>query len=311
VTDEVNTTTTQLVRAQDELAVKRATLQRRLTDIYKRGPLFSLEVTLSSESFGELIARYKYLHELALRDKAMVQRVRQLTEQIDRQRRSLVRMQRDVTETRDDRAREEQHYRLLEEERLSSLRGIQRDATDAERRLAAIARDEAKLGEIIATLEAERRRAAGTASAPARISGASVFRPGANLEWPVEGSLIYPFGRAEGPDRTTISWGGIGIQAAAGTPVRAVAAGTVQLVDPHFGTYGATVMIGHPSGEYSVYCSLGEIMVAKGDIVDRGETIGTVGTNDPRLPPHLHFEIRSGGTALLPVNPVPYLRPRR
>jgi murein DD-endopeptidase MepM/ murein hydrolase activator NlpD len=240
-----------------------------------------------------------------------VQRVRQLADQIDRQRRSLVRMQRDVADTRDDRAREEQHYRALEEERMASLRGIERDATDAEHRLAAIARDEAKLNEIITALEAERRRAAGGGAAPARVAGATVFRAGGNLDWPVEGNLIYPFGRAAGPDRTIITWGGIGIQAAAGTPVHAVAAGTVQLVDPHFGTYGATVMIAHPSGEYSVYCSLGEITVAKGDVVDRGEPIGTVGTNDPRLPPHLHFEIRSGGTALLPVNPLPFLRPRR
>lgn len=312
VSDELESATAKLIRAQDEYAVKRAILQRRLSDIYKRGPLFSLEVMLSAESFGALVARYRYLHEIARRDRTLVQRVRQLSEQMERERRSLMRLQQNVVETREERAQEERRYRELEEERLASLRRVERDATQAERRLAAIARDEAKLNNIITTLEAERRRLAATNPAASGRSGARAaggFRAGGNLEWPVDGTILYRFGHAAGPDRTVTTWGGIGIEAAAGTPVRAIAAGVVKLVDPQFGTYGATVMILHPSGEYSVYCSLGSITVAKDAIVDRGSTIGTVGVNDPRLPPHLHFEIRSG-TMPVPVDPLPFLRPR-
>ena len=307
VTDEVEGTTAKLVRAQDELAVKRAILQRRLTDIYRRGPLFSLEVMLSAESFGSLVARYKYLHEVARRDRSMVQRVKQLNEQIDRERRGLVRLQRDMVATREERAEEQQRYKELEEERSASLRRVERDATQAERRIAAIARAEAKLNNIIEAMEAERRRNPAPARSPGRAS--SGLRGSGNLEWPVDGSLLYPFGRAPGPDQTLTSWQGIGIEAAAGTPVRAVAAGVVKLVDTQLATFGATVVILHPSGEYSIYSSLGSITVAENAIVDRGAQIGTVGSNDPRLPPHLHFEIRSGSKPIA-VDPVPFLRPR-
>jgi septal ring factor EnvC (AmiA/AmiB activator) len=323
VTDELDATTIQLVTAQDELAVKRATLQRRLADIYRRGPLFSLEVMLSAESFGELMARYKYLHELASRDQALVQRVRQLTDQIGRQRRSLVQLQREVAENRDERAQEEATYRRLRGERIAALRSVERDATETAQRVAAIARDVGKLSDIITAMESERRRTASGPSTPTTTTGrgttgrgttgrtTTALRPGANLNWPVDGDLIYSFGRAAGPDRTVTRWSGIGIRAPAGTPVRSIAAGVVVLVDPHFGTYGATVMILHPSGEYSVYCSLGVITVAKDAIVDRGTQIGTVGVNDPRLQPHLHFEIRTGLREPIPVDPLPYLRPRR
>jgi septal ring factor EnvC (AmiA/AmiB activator) len=312
VTDEVESSTAKLVRAQDELAVKRAILQRRLTDIYRRGPLFSLELMLSAESFGALVARYKYLHEVARRDRAMVERVKQLNEQIDRQRRGLVRLQRDMVATREERAQEQQRYKELEEARSASLRRIERDATAAERRIAAIARDEAKLNSLIETMEAERRRVAAASPAPAGRASArapSGLRSSGTLEWPVEGTLLYPFGRAPGPDQTLTSWQGIGIEAAAGTPVRAVAAGVVKLVDTQLATFGATVVILHPSGEYSIYSSLGSITVAQDQIVDRGAQIGTVGSNDPRLPPHLHFEIRSGSRPIA-VDPVPFLRPR-
>jgi septal ring factor EnvC (AmiA/AmiB activator) len=156
-------------------------------------------------------------------------------------------------------------------------------------------------------MEVERRRN----PAPARSSGgaSSGLRGSGNLEWPVDGSLLYPFGRAPGPDQTLTSWQGIGIEAAAGTPLRAVAAGVVKLVDAQLATFGATVVILHPSGEYSIYSSLGSITVAENAIVDRGAQIGTVGSNDPRLPPHLHFEIRSGSKPIA-VDPVPFLRPR-
>src|SRR5687768_16322907 len=115
---------------------------------------------LSAESFGALVARYKYLHEVARRDRAMVERVKQLKDQIDLERRGLVRLQRDVVAIREQRALEQQRYKELEEARSASLRRVERDATAAERRIAAIARDEAKMNIIIETMEAERRRVA-------------------------------------------------------------------------------------------------------------------------------------------------------
>ena len=76
ITTEVDGTTSSLLRAEDELAVKKAVLQRRLVDIYKRGPMYSTEALLAARTFGELLGRYKYLHELAVRDRALVARVR-------------------------------------------------------------------------------------------------------------------------------------------------------------------------------------------------------------------------------------------
>src|SRR6185312_8091105 len=107
-------TTSDLVDAQDELTLKRVILQRRLVDIYKRGPLFSLEVLLSANSFGDLIARYKYLHLIALRDRVLVHRVEDLRNQIDRQRGNLVRFQNDMEENRQEKSDEEKRLRDLQ-----------------------------------------------------------------------------------------------------------------------------------------------------------------------------------------------------
>lgn len=303
INSEVASTTSDLVQAQDELTVKRVILQRRLVDIYKRGPLFSLEVMLSANSFGDLIARYKYLHLIAIRDRVLVHRVEDLRNQIDRQRANLVTFQSDMEESRQEKADEEQRLRDLQAQQARSLHNAQRRATLTDRRITQLAADEGRLTNVIASLEAARVRA--ERASPNAPRAASAFRSANRLDWPVDGTLLYSFGRVVNPNNTTVRWNGIGIKAPEGTPVHAVAAGKVRVAEP-FGTYGLTVIIEHPGGDYSVYGSLEKVAVKKGDVVSKGDVIGYVGSTDPELGPHLHFEMRPEGR---PVDPLDILKP--
>jgi peptidoglycan hydrolase CwlO-like protein len=85
ITRDVDETNARMQGAEEELSRRRTTLQRRLVDIYKRGPLYSTEALLTARSFGELVARYKYMHELARHDRALVARVQVLGDQGGRQ----------------------------------------------------------------------------------------------------------------------------------------------------------------------------------------------------------------------------------
>ena len=304
---EVEHTTANLVRAQDEVQVKRAIRSRRLVEIYKRGPLYSLEVMLSAKSFGDLVGRYKYLHILAQRDRAVLGRVDKLRTMIIGQRRQLVSLQNGVEQNRTDKAEEAIRLATLERVRVKSLAQVQRDAKKAKARLAELAKSEARLNNVIAGFESARRRAASRAgAAPAAPSSIRTSDYG-KLDWPVDGSIIYRFGRVINPNNTTTRWNGIGISAADGAQVHSVSAGEVVLAGV-MGTYGNTVIVEHGGGDYSVYGSLGRMEVSKGSRVSKGQVIGTLGATDPALPPHLHFEIRRGGPA---VDPLDWLRGTR
>jgi septal ring factor EnvC (AmiA/AmiB activator) len=124
------------------------------------------------------------------------------------------------------------------------------------------------------------------------------------LDWPVDGALVYTFGKSQTSTNTTIRWNGVGIRAVEGTPVRAVAPGRVVSVR-QLGTYGLTVIIDHGGGDYSIYGSLRSAEVREQQTVAKGQAIGGVGRADPELPAHLHFEIRHGGPA---VDPATWLR---
>jgi septal ring factor EnvC (AmiA/AmiB activator) len=128
-----------------------------------------------------------------------------------------------------------------------------------------------------------------------------------NLDWPVEGTILYNYGRVVNPNNTTTRWNGLGIGADEGAPVRSVASGRI-VVAKAFGTYGLTVIVQHGGGDYSVYGSLSRSAVEEGTEVRKGQVLGYVGTADPALPPHLHFEIRPQGRA---VDPLEWLRGSR
>ena len=296
-------TTGDLVMAQDELSLKRAILRKRLGDVYKRGPLYTVQALLTAQSFGELVSRYKYLHLLALRDRAIVTRVESLESRIGSHRTQLVRLQGEMAMSRAEKAEEEKRLRVLEQERSVSLKSVERQAKQAATRLAQLSKDEARLGSLIATLEAARKKAeaarAPGAPAPTATSTLRTTDVG-RLNWPVDGTIIYRFGRVINPNNTSIRWNGVGIAATQGTAVRAVAQGEVMVAEA-IGTYGQTVIIQHGGGDYSVYGSLGSIEVTKGQQVTKGQAIGTVGATDPELPAHLHFEIRPKGRAMDPL----------
>ena len=307
ITSEVTNTTTDLENAEREAAAKRDALRRRVVEIYKRGPLYSVEVLFSAESVGELVARYKYLHLLALRDRGIVRRLEDLQQRIEAQHGQLVRLQSGIVENRTDKAREAARLVQLETEQKKNLARVQADARRTKARLAELEKSEARLNSVIASLETARRRPAGPGGAPSLAPSSIRTSDLGRLEWPVDGAFLYRFGRFVNPNNTTTRWNGIGITAAVGTPVKSVSAGTVAYAG-QMGTYGKTVILEHGGGDYSVYGSLNTIDVKKGARMVKGQIVGTVGATDPGLGPHLHFEIRRGGPA---VDPAEWLRAAR
>ena len=96
------------------------------------------------------------------------------------------------------------------------------------------------------------------------------------------------------------------------TNVRAVAPGKVLSVG-QLGTYGLTVIVDHGGGDYSIYGSLARVDVRQQQMIGKGQVLGGVGSSDPELPPHLHFEIRHAGPDGRPasVDPATWLRDQR
>jgi murein DD-endopeptidase MepM/ murein hydrolase activator NlpD len=77
--------------------------------------------------------------------------------------------------------------------------------------------------------------------------------------------------------------------APAGTPVRTVADGVVTFAGRQ-GGYGNYVVIRHPDTAATAYAHLERIAVRVGQLVQQGQSIGTVGSTGTATGPNLHFE---------------------
>ena len=300
LSDQIDRTAVDLLLAQDALEEKRAVLERRLVDIYKRGPLYAYQVLLAAETFGDLLSRYKYLFLVSQQDRLLKNDMSKLRNRIARERQTLVDARDALGRRKTERTDELQRYLTLEHTREASLRETRRSAREAAERLSQLERDERGLNDRVAALERARREAEarGVARAAASITTADLGQ----LDWPVDGKVVYQFGTAAGPNNTRIPWHGIGIAAPQGTPVRAIASGTVSLAG-RLGTYLTSVLLDHGGGYYSFYGYLNDAAVSKGERVLKGQVIGHVGGEASDRGPHLHFEIRGqGGIALDPVN---------
>ncbi|MCU1674597.1 MAG: rane protein [Frankiales bacterium] len=105
-------------------------------------------------------------------------------------------------------------------------------------------------------------------------------------------------------------WGrmhtGIDLAGPYGSPIRAVGAGTVIEAGMESG-YGYIVKVELLDGTVTYYAHNSRLLVSAGEQVTAGQVIAREGNTGHSTGPHLHFEVRIGGT---PINPIPWLAKR-
>ncbi|MCR4650456.1 MAG: M23 family metallopeptidase [Lachnospiraceae bacterium] len=118
------------------------------------------------------------------------------------------------------------------------------------------------------------------------------------------GRLSSGFGRRSAPTRGASTYHkGVDWAVPVGTAVYASCGGTVTKAGWGSG-YGYCVYISHPDGRETRYGHLSKVLVSSGQSVKQGQKIALSGNTGRSTGPHLHFEIRIGGSA---VNPLKYL----
>ncbi|MFD9405424.1 M23 family metallopeptidase [Streptomyces sp. NPDC059989] len=92
---------------------------------------------------------------------------------------------------------------------------------------------------------------------------------------------------------------GLDFAAPTGTPAKAVAAGKITSAG-WSGAYGYRIVLELEDGTEIWYCHLSSMSVTSGSVAP-GETIGRVGATGNVTGPHLHLEVRKGGSTMDPL----------
>ncbi|MGQ0561895.1 MAG: murein hydrolase activator EnvC family protein [Gemmatimonadota bacterium] len=307
---DVENTTRQLALTHAQLRERNAAMHERLRSVYKMGKLHTVKVLLSAENFGDLLSRYKYLHLITVNDQLMVTEVAHLQKQLEQQELELKQSLAQLESLRQEKQEEVRQLERLEGRQVRTLAQFRERERATSGKLEQLLKDEARIAGVITDLERrrmeeERRgvRTATKASISTRDLGA--------LDWPVEGELVFRFGPETKPNGVVLRYNGIGIAAPAGSIVKAVEAGTVEIAGPLEG-YGPSVVVGHGGGYYTLYLRLRTVAVKAGQDITAGQVIGTVGGEATPEGPHLEFQVRTPSASGAPsaVDPLNWLRAR-
>lgn len=113
-----------------------------------------------------------------------------------------------------------------------------------------------------------------------------------HFEWPAYGFLTQGY---------RYDHRAIDIAATWGDPVTAADRGVVIRAGWNFQGYGQFVVIDHNIDYVSLYAHMDALFVREGDVVAKGQVLGTVGDTGNSTGPHLHFEIRDFGRLTNPL----------
>ena len=289
---------------RNQIREQEAYAARRLVALYKLNWLGRVHFLASAGSFFDFITRKSALERILGQDTRLLDNLNdkqntfdQLVAQLNTSRADKRNLELTLEQTIADLEAQQQQHRAM----LDRIRG------EKALEVAALTAFEKAASELDETLVIEK-----SAQRPAKpgsqagINGQTPFESYKGLlTWPVQGKVISFFGsQHSGKFNVPTFQSGINIQAERGEPIRAVAEGYT-IFSSWFNGFGNMIIVDHGRHYYTVYAHLEETFKVKGDWVEKGEVIATVGDSGSMSGPALHFEVRYHGT---PEDPLLWIK---
>lgn len=283
-------------KTQDEIEQSSGYAIRRLVSLYKLTRLGEANLLASATSIHDLMARQAAIERIISYDHLV------LAEMVEKKARFQTLMadfnhQKNVKEALNAEHQAAVAKLAREQSRRQAL--LSEIKNKKETRLASIKYLKNAAVQLDKTISALRRK---TTSAKEAISQFSAYQ--GLLKMPVDGKVISTYGTYVEPQSGASNFrNGIEIRSKQGAPVRAVFAGET-IYSSWLKGYGNVIIIAHGKDFHTVYAHAEELFRAKGEPVETGEVIATVGDTGSMTGPSLYFEIRRQGK---PVDPLEWI----
>jgi len=280
-----------LAASQRRCEELRADLSRALVSYYKERRVDAAELLVSSATFGELFARSHYWMRLIRKFQSQIDQLEEVRADVTQEMTAVERRRQEVADLRAEREAQLAHLAEQEGESRQQRAKLKK----------AVASQEEQTRKLLASQKEIERLIEQALKSSKKTGGKGFFGKQGKMPWPVEGKVISRFGTQEHPVyHTQVENKGIEIQAAEGTPVRAVMSGRV-VYEGWLEGYGRTVVLDHGNGFFTLYAHASETLVSRNDKVEEGQAIARVGSTDSLLGAALYFEIRQEARALDPL----------
>ncbi len=304
---EISDQEIQIANKEQEIDEGIEKFKQRIRVLYVAGNTSMAEILMNSSDFYDMLMRTELISSVAKHDDEFITELINLKNSYEN---DLVKLEDAKATLEIDKATFEAQCDEWSDELLyltDLMQQSQENLSQLEQEESAMQADLAALQQLERTREAELKAAIEAAEAANRPYVGGTFT------WPVPRCYVITSG-------VGWRWGsyhkGIDISqpGIAGSPIVAANSGTVIKVAAtcthNYGKYsnccgngyGRYVMIDHGGGYVTLYAHMTDVLVSEGQVVTRGEQIGTVGSTGHSTGPHLHFEIRLKNNIENPMN---------
>lgn len=300
--EEISRIEEQSAALEEQIEANEAYTAKRLVALYKLSGLGRIQLLASADSFFDFISRRNALQQILDQDEALLRKLHRDRSELEA---LLSQLNAKRAEKRALEISLEQQVAALKKEQ--GRRSVLLEKISGEKALVEAAVK--ALRQAAKELDVTVRNLQPADSAPAPPSGQAGQRSfeahKGLLNWPVKGKIVSFYGSFRDEKFNLVNFqSGIEIQAERGEPIRAVSEGYA-IFSSWFKGYGNMLIIDHGNHYYTVYAHLEEVFKVKGDRVDKGEVIATVGDSGSLSGPALHFEVRHHGK---PMDPLEWIR---
>lgn len=305
----INATDAKIKRIEKESSDLKKTIRHneayaadRLAALYKLNRIGRIQLLATSDSFFDFIKRKTALERILEQDEAMLEKLHNDQEVLEsllselNASKSEKRTMRAALDRRIDKLSAQQNKRRAMLRRIRSEKSLELAA------LGALKQAARELDQTMQSLPSGEE----TTKAATPDSNTKPFSAHKGLlNWPVKGNIISFFGPYRDKKYKVMNFqSGINIKAERGEPIRSISDG-LTIFASWFKGFGNMMIVDHGNHYYTVYAHLEEVFKVKGDRVEKGEVIATVGDSGSMMGPALHFEVRHHGK---PVDPLKWIR---
>lgn len=276
---------------EEEMARNRSAIAEMIQVMQQASNQSLVETLLSADTMSQAWERLDQLQQIQREVAGRIDELRENKQSLEEERSAVRERQQELTELREQYADQQAIVQSQRAERAELLAITNQEASEYQQLIAERQRQKEQF-------EAEMRQFEEQLNA--RASGATVSAGDVQFAWPLDNIVITQlFGGTEFARRNPGVYGrpfhnGTDFGAPVGTPVNAVAAGTVRATgntDAISGcySYGKWVLMDHPGNISTLYAHLSQISSSPGESFSQGERIGYVGNTGYSTGPHLHL----------------------
>lgn len=293
--------TEELEKAQQVADEQYENMKIRIQYMYENGKVSMLESLLSARSLAEVLNRIDYITQMSVYDRQMMNDYEAARDAVAEHKAALEQEEKDLQLLSEGLTEQKEAVDLLIAAKSKEIAQYQSQINEAN----SDAKDyQAQLLQQEKALEEVEDAIAAAAAAAAKNSDGDGGASG--LLWPCPSSkrITSYFGPRKAPVKGASTYHkGIDIGAPTGTSIIASASGVVTTAT-YSRSAGNYIVISHGGGLSTVYMHCSKLYVSVGQQVNKGDSIGAVGSTGYSSGPHLHFGILKNGTY---VNPLDYV----